>query len=322
MHPYFGQSFFEFWIVLFKRLPLLLNGATPVSDEVQMGVFLLTGIATALIGSLLVYRKMTMLANALSHTVLLGIVVAFLCTVAFSSHAELSLANLNLTTLLIAAFVTALLTNLCTQWLTRSMRLHADASIGLVFNTFFALGVLLVTVWTRNTHLGIEAIMGNADALHVHDLKLMGWVCLITVVSIGLFFKEWQLTTFDAGLAKGLGFRPEWMGYGLMLLTSLTTIGAFRAVGAFLVLGFLIFPTLIARRFCNRFLSLMGMATLTSCLVSLVSIALSRHLLSCYGMPLSTSGITITLLACTYGLSLGIKKPSTESAKGILKELT
>ncbi|MCB1117471.1 MAG: metal ABC transporter permease [Chlamydiia bacterium] len=315
MNPYFGQSFFEFFVTLFKRLPLLLMGAAPASDEVQIGVFMLTGIATALLGTLLVYRKMTMLANALSHTTLFGIVIAFVLSAAFSSHAELTLANLSLGVLLLAALITAILTNLCTHWLTHSMRLHADASIGLVFNAFFALGVILVTTFTRNTHLGIEAIMGNADALHVHDFKLMGSICLITVTAIGLFFKEWQITTFDAGLAHGLGFRPTWMGYGLMVLCALTTIGAFRAVGVFLVLGFLIFPTLIARRFCNRLLPLMGLAVVISCVLSMVAVALSRHMLSVCGMPLSTSGIAIVLLAGTYGFALGIKKPSSQARR-------
>jgi len=251
---------------------------------------------------------MTMLANALSHTILLGIICAFLVVVSFAPVKELSLATLDLKILLIAAFITALLTALCTEWLTKVMRLYSDASIGLVFSVFFALGITLVTLQTRNTHLGIEAIMGNVDGLHLHDLKLIFWICIADIAVIVAFFKVWHLTTFDAGLAKVLGFSPAMMGYMLMVLTSLTAIGAFRAVGAFLVLGLMIFPSLIARLFCQRLKSMILLAATIGAGTSLISVAVSRHCLSVFSLPLSTSGLLTVLLTLFYLGALVLKQ--------------
>ena len=304
IHPYWNVNFFEFFVVLVQRIALFVAGQLPLSalapDEVQIGVLALTSIAAALVGSLLYLRKMIMLANALSHTILLGLVSAFLLCVAFSNRAELTLHDMNIKMLLIGALITALLTAFCTQWLTKVMNLYADASIGLVFTVFFALGVTLVTLLTKNTHLGVEAIMGNVDALHVHDLKLISLICLIDVMAILLFFKEWHLTTFDGGLAKALGFQPTVMGYGLMVLTALTSIGAFRAVGVFLVLGLMIFPPLIARQFTCRLKKLMLLAIGIGFVESVLAVAASRALLSTWDMPISTSGLLITFLGGSY----------------------
>ena len=322
MSPYFGASFFEFFALLFHRLGLLFTAQiAPASDEIQLAVLLLMSVTTALLGALLVLRKMTMLANALSHTILLGIVIAFLLMFAFSGQGELTLASLNINTLLIASFATALLTAFCIQWLSKTTRLFTDASIGLVFNVFFALGVLLITLFTRNTHLGVEAIMGSADALHINDLKLMAMICSVSVAVIILFFKEWHLTTFDAQFSYTLGFSPSVMGYALMVLTAGTSIAAFRIVGVFLVLGLLIFPTLIARLFCKRLKTLMISACAISCSVSLISVAISRHLLSMYSMPLSTAGLLIVCLCVTYCLAIGVKKALRKKGDSKMQEL-
>lgn len=314
IHPYWNVGFFQFFIVLFSRIALFITGKLSLTDlapdEIQIGVLVFTSIAAALIGSLLYLRKMTMLANALSHTILLGLVSAFLLCVAFSSRAELTLHDIDLTMLLLGALITALLTAFCTQWLTKVMHLYADASIGLVFTVFFALGVTLVTLLTKNTHLGIEAIMGNVDALHLHDLKLIGIICLLDILVVLLFFKEWHLTTFDGGLAKALGFHPSAMGYGLMVLTALTAIGAFRAVGVFLVLGLMIFPALIARQFTHQLKKLMWLAVWIGIFGSVFSVAISRTLLSVWDTPVSTAGLLITLLSGSYIIvNMGIKKP-------------
>ena len=306
MNPYWGVGFFQFFAVFFERL---FSGQMTAlaSDEIQMGVLCLTAISASLVGSLLYLRRMTMLANALSHTTLLGIVCAFLLALTFSPIKELTLANLDLKFLLIAALITALLTSFCTEWLVKVMRLYTDASIGLVFSLFFALGITLVTLLTRNVHLGVEAIMGNVDALHLHDLKLIFWITLINAVLFLVFYKEWHLTTFDASFAKVLGFSPGLMSYLLMVLTSLTAIGGFRAVGVFLSLGLMLFPSLIARLFCQRLKTLIPTACLIGCVASILSVALSRTALSLFNLPLSTSGILSVLLSLTYISCIALK---------------
>src|ERR1700722_9961958 len=157
-NPYSDQDFLGFFGVLFSRLLLLIIGKLPfgslVADEIQMIVLSCVAVTGAMVGTFLVLRKMTMLANALSHTILLGIVVAYLLC-----------ESLTIPVLMVAALATGIATTFLTEFLNRVIKLQEDASIGLVFSVLFALGIVLLTLFSRNVHIGTELVMGNVDAL-------------------------------------------------------------------------------------------------------------------------------------------------------------
>ena len=244
VNPYWGKSFLDFFVLFLTRLIRWIRGdllfSDIASDEVQMLVLMLVAISCAMVGSFLVLKRMTMLANSLSHTILLGIVLAYIILFPFSSVASGSEPTLSIEILLLASLITGLMTTLLTQFLTNVMKIQEDASIGLVFTTLFAIGIVLVTIFTRNMHIGTEVIMGNVDALHVHDLKLIWMVTLIDFVVLSMFFKEFKITTFDPSLANSLGISTNIYNYLLMILVAATSIGAFRAVGVLLVLALLV----------------------------------------------------------------------------------
>jgi len=306
-NPYWGADFWDFFAIFFKRLFLMLQGSIAAdqlaSDEIQIFVLSLIGCASALVGSFLVLKKMTMLANSLSHTVLLGIVIAYLILIPFSSGEE-NLHGISMKALLIASLVTAMLTTVLTQGLTQGMKLQEDASIGLVFTTLFALGIVLVTCFTRNTHIGTEAIMGNVDALHLHDMKLALWIAGLDLFLVVLLFKEFKIVTFDSSLASSLGFSAVLFNYLLMVMTAATSIGAFRAVGVLLVLAFLVGPVLTARLYTHRLKRMIALSIIIAVGCSCIAVALSRHLLSTYQAPLSTSGLLVTLIGVVFFISL------------------
>jgi manganese/zinc/iron transport system permease protein len=299
MNPYWGQDAVGFILLFFKRLLSFITGDVPfsalASDEIQVFVLILVSVACALVGSFLVLKKMTMLANSLSHTVLLGIVISYLLVSSWIGGFAITLA-----VLLPAALITGLLTTVLTQFLTQVMKLQEDASIGLVFTTLFALGIVLVTCFTRNTHIGIEAVMGNVDALHFDDLKLIGCVALVNLAVITLLFKEFKITAFDGALASSLGISTTGFNYLLMVLTAATTIGSFRSVGVLLVLAFLVGPVLTARLLTHRLHHLLLIAIGIGALASLLGVALSRHFLSVYHRPLSTAGLTVSTIVLLY----------------------
>lgn len=301
MNPYFDTTFFQFigqfFIRLFQFGTLQLSLTNLASDEIQFIVISTTCISSALVGSFLVLRKMTMLANSLSHTILLGIVLAFIFG---STAAEFQEGHLNLPLLLFAALCTGLVTAFITEFLTRVAKLQEDASTGLVFTTFFALGIILINVLTRNAHIGAEVVMGNVDALHRDDIFLSLIILAINLICIITFFKEWQITTFDPGFAKALNISPAIFNYFLMILVSLTVVGAFRAVGVLMVLTFITAPPLTARLFFHRLSSLLLCASGIGIGASLIGIALSRHLLTVYGLTLTTGGIVVVLLGALY----------------------
>lgn len=308
MNPYWGKDLWEFLILLFTRLFGWISGDLKMgelaSDEIQLIVLMGIAIASSMIGVFLVLKRMTMMANSLSHTILLGIVLAYLFMLKQVGEGHL----IDLKILLLGALLTGVITTLLTQLLTHLMKVQEDASIGLVFSTLFALGVVLVTLFTRNAHIGTEAIMGNVDALHRDDIKLVGMVCLFNLIPLLLFFKEFKLTAFDPAFAKASGFSASLFNYLLMVQVAATAIGAFRAVGVLLFLAFLVGPVITARLLTHHLGKLIFFSALIGICCSLLGVALSRHILSVYQMPLSTAGLVVVLIALFYLCTLFGKK--------------
>ncbi len=303
MSPYWNNDFWQFFATFGRRLFSLFSGSAPVSDEVQLLVLGCIAISCALLGPFLVLKRMTMLANSLSHTILLGIAISFLVSkMLFGSAGSLSLPHL-----LVGAFASALLTALFTGSLTRMFRLQADAAVGLVFTSLFSIGILAVTLFTRDTHLGVEAVMGNADALKIGDLSTAALLASTNIALIALFFWPLQFSTFDRSSASTMGIPCGFFHALLLFLTAASCIGAFRAVGVLLVLSFLVGPYLTARLFTHKLGKLLVLAPAIGCLAVLIGVALARHLLTYYDLALSTGGIISVLLALFYPLARTIR---------------
>jgi len=304
-NPYTGQTFFGFFLVLCQRLWLFLSQqlsfADIASDEIQMLVLIGISASAGLVGSFLVLRKMTMLANSLSHTILIGIVLAYLA--AYHGLLKDSYEHgspLNMQSLLIAAVVMGVLTTFLTEFLTKTGKLQEDASIGIVFTSLFALGVILLTVATRNAHIGTEVVMGNVDALQKNDCKMAWVIFLMNALLFFLFFKEYKITTFDPGLAQAFGISITFFNYLLMVQVSITSVGAFRAVGVLMVLAFITGPVLTARLLTYDLKTLLISSVALGAASSMIGVALARHFLSVYDMALSTGGIVVCTITVIY----------------------
>jgi ABC-type Mn2+/Zn2+ transport systems, permease components len=290
-----GFKFFTFFLVLLRRAFFFFSEGPLASDEIQLAVLSAVALSCGILSPFLVLKRMTMLANSLSHTILLGIALAALGARYFWGGQWF-----DIPTLLIGALVAALLTALCTETLTRWFRLQEDASIGLVFTVLFALGITLVTLYLRDVHLGIEAIMGNVDALQLSDVQLPALFIAINALVVFLFFKQFQLISFDSHLAKSFGLKVGYFRYIFLFLIAATCIGAFRAVGVILVLTFLTGPYLIARLFSCRLERLLIWTPLIGVGASFIGVALSRHLLNVHGWALSTGGLVSTVIGLLY----------------------
>lgn len=300
MNPYSDTSFWEFFGVLGQRLSTLLTGSPLASDELQIAVLSFVAISGALIGPFLILRKMTMLANALSHTILLGIALAFLFSPSADLYAHLPL-------FMVAAILTGLATAFITEFFTSTLRLQADASTGLTFTSLFALGILLVTLLTRNAHIGTEIVMGNVDALQINDMYWAALIAGINAVITFLFFKEFTLTTFDKALAASLGFSPAIFSYLLMTQVSITVVSGFRAVGVLMVLALLTAPALTARLLTHKLKPLIFTSICIGILSAFLGVALSRHILSVYSVALSTAGVTVCVLTALFIITALVK---------------
>ncbi len=307
-NPYRHSDFFSFFAVLIKRFGQLLTGQLPMqdlaSDEIQILVLIGLCFSSAFIGTFLVLKKMTMMANALCHTILLGIVLAFLLLHPFVVSEGLASSFISLKVLLLASFLSGLLTTLFTQLLIHVAKVQEDASIGLVFTFLFAVGVILVTLYTKNMHIGTEAIMGNIDALDVDDLYVVGVVALLNFAVFFLFFKGFTTVTFDPLFASSAGLSTSFFNYFMMVLTAATCIAAFRAVGVLLVLTFFVGPPLMARFFTDQIKMLVFLSFILPSAASIVAVALSRHILFVYHTPVSTAGLVVSVFTLIYVMLL------------------
>lgn len=300
-NPYHNQTFFGFFLQLCIRFLSFIRGDIGlqdlVSDEIQVLVLVGVAASAALTGAFLILRRMTMLANALSHTILMGIALAFFVVGDSEGH-------LPLNAMLVASLGMGIVTAFLTEALTKIGKLQEDASTGLVFTSLFAAGIILVTVLTRDAHIGLEAVMGNVDALHVDDLQFVYLILLGNIFLFTLFFKEFKITTFDPALAKALGFSTLFFNYLLMAQVSATTIGAFRAVGVLMVLAFITGPALTARLLTHHLKYMLLGAVGIGIFVSVVGVALSRHILTTTGVAFSTAGVVVCTIVSTYVFTL------------------
>jgi len=299
-NPYYDSNFLSFLATFFSRFFLMISGQLSLgelaSDEIQIIVLGGVSLSGAIVGSFLVLRKMAMLANSISHAILVGIVIAFMLTRAFMVGGDPHHQFINIQVMLLAALMMGIFTSLMTEFLTKTIGLQEDASMGLVFTSFFAIGIILVTVLTRNAHIGAEVVMGNVDALHVDDCVLVLYIFLLNLALLLLFFKEYQITTFDPSYASALGISSNMFNYLLMVQASLTIVSAFRAVGVLMVLTFFTGPPLAARLITHDLKRMIALAMAIGSLASVCGVAISRHLLSVHGVALSTSGVVVATI--------------------------
>src|SRR5690554_2436086 len=211
--------------------------------EIQI-IASLVAIACAIPGTFLVLRKMAMISDAISHSILPGLVIGFFIT-----------QDLNSPLLILLATLTGVITVILVERIQKTGLVKEDTAIGLVFPALFSIGIILISTNASDIHLDIDAVLlgelafAPFDRFIVMDYDLgpksvwiMGGILLIIVVSLFLFYKELKVTTFDPGLSAVLGISPILIHYGLMSISSITIVGAFDAVGAILVVAFIIVP--------------------------------------------------------------------------------
>jgi manganese/zinc/iron transport system permease protein len=204
----------------------------------------LVSVASVLPGIFLLLRGVSLMTDAISHAILLGIVVMFLLVQRLESPL-----------LIIGAALAGIATVIGTELLIESNRLKKDAAIGLVFPLFFSIGVILISKYARNVHLDTDMILLGEIAfapfnrltlfgvdVGPYAFWLLGGVLGLNVFFIIVLYKELVLSTFDSQLAHLFGFSPTFIYYILMSLTSVTAVSAFDVVGSIVVVALMISP--------------------------------------------------------------------------------
>ncbi|TXK72716.1 metal ABC transporter permease [Mesonia sp. HuA40] len=266
--------------------------------EIQL-IAALAAMACAIPGVFLVLRKMAMISDAISHSILPGLVVGFFIT-----------QDLNSPWLILLAAVTGVLTVVLVEFIQKTRLVKEDTAIGLVFPALFSVGVILIAQNANDVHLDIDAVLlgelafAPFDRLLVGDIDLgpkslwvIGCILFMSLSLLILFFKELKMSTFDKGLATSLGFSPLLIHYGLMSVSSVTIVGAFDAVGAVLVVALIIAPAATAYLLTNSLKKMLILSLLFGVFSALVGYWLAHWLdASIAGSMTSVLGILFLLV--------------------------
>ena len=251
-------------------------------------------VACVIPGVFLILRKVALMSDAISHAILLGIVIAFFIV-----------KNLHSPLLIIGAALSGLLTVALTEILIKSNLIKKDAAIGLIFPVFFSIGVILINIFASNVHLDNDSVLLGEIALAPLDRLVVNgadigpkslWVMipilLLNAVVMGAFYKELKLTSFDSGLAASLGFFPGLVNYILMTCVSITAVGAFDAVGSILVVALMITPPATAFLLSKRVSTMMILSVVFGLVSAVIGYGMAVWLdVSIAGMMATITGV-------------------------------
>lgn len=229
--------------------------------QTALAAAVLVGLGCSLIGVYVVHRRMAFIGDALAHTTLPGVAVAYLSGVSLSIGAT------------VAGVVTAVLIG----WAARRQQLREDTAIGIVFTGMFALGVVILSQ-SKTTRNLTDILLGNVLAVTPGDLKLIGGVTAVVAVVLLLLHKELELTSFDPSHATAVGLNPDRLRLVLLVLLSLTVVTAIQVIGLILTTALLVTPAASASLVTKRLSRTMPVAAGFAVVSALVGLLLSYHL--------------------------------------------
>ena len=298
---------------------------------VLMG-FLVTA-ACGMIGNYLILRRMALVGDAISHSVLPGLAIAFLL-----------MHSLKTVPMFIGALVAGILTTVLIELIHKKSRVKQDSAIGITFSTLFAIGVILISFGqTDAVHLDAECVLygeiafvpldlvqtqlgpgalsvvekipglnsemflnGNLLTIAPPSVIRMAVVTSITLLLILVFYKELLVTSFDSGLSSSLGINSTVVHYTLMGMLSVIIVSAFEAVGAILVIAMLILPGATASLLVHRLPPMFGITVIHAALSAGGGIHLATWLNCSPAGAMVVAGSVLFALAWMFSPSQGL----------------
>jgi ABC-type Mn2+/Zn2+ transport system permease subunit len=255
------------WLIEPFRLPFMQSAALAAA---------LVGVTCAMLGVYVVLRRMAFIGDALSHTVLPGLVVAYL----------------NQWNLFGGAIIASVLTALGIGWLSRRQAIREDTAIGILFTGMFALGILLMST-VRSFRDFSHILFGYILGVTPDQLIVIALIAAVIIVTLLAIHKELELTSFDPIHAEVIGLRIDLLRYVLLVLMALAVVSAVQAVGVVLTSALLVVPAAAASLVTRRLPSMMLLSVVIAIVSSLVGLVIS------YRVDVSSgASIVMACIAC------------------------
>jgi manganese/iron transport system permease protein len=238
-------------------------------------IAILVGIVCAIVGSYLMVQRLALLGDAISHSVLPGLAIAFILG-----------ANI-----FIGAFIAGVLSTVIIAWIKARSTIKEDAAMGIVFSAFFALGITLITIVQKDNKIDLNHFLfGNILGVTAEDAIDTALIVALVLLVVVFFYKELLFYTFDPLGAQATGLPVNLLNFGLMVLIALTIVASLKAVGVVLVLSLLITPASTAYLLVTRLHQVMILGAIIGVISSISGMYLSYF----YNLP---SGPAIVLVA-------------------------
>jgi manganese/iron transport system permease protein len=234
----------------------------------------IVGVTCAALGVYVVLRRMAFIGDALAHTALPGVVVAYL----------------NGWNLFGGAVAAGLLTALGIGWVSRRQAVREDTAIGVLFTGMFALGILLIS-GVRSFRDFSHILFGNILGVTLPDLALLAGIALGILLALAVFHKELELTSFDPMHAEAIGIRADRLRTLLLVLLALAVVSSIQVVGVVLTSALLVTPAAAASLLTKRLPLMIAIAAAVAVGSGVAGIFLSYYLAVASGAAI--------VLACT-----------------------
>ena len=232
----------------------------------------LVGGTCGFLSSFVTLKGWSLMGDALSHAVVPGVAIAYILGLPFA----------------LGAFVAGLLAAGTMAFVKAKSRIREDATIGIVFTAYFALGLLLISLFPARVDLKV-ILLGNILGISDPDIWQVIVISAVTVAVLVVKWKDLMLFCFDPNQARTLGLRVGWLHLTLLSLLAATSVAALQAVGACLVVAMLITPGATAYLLTDRFGKMLWLASAMGVVTSLVGAYVS------YYFDGATGGFIVTL---------------------------
>jgi ABC-type Mn2+/Zn2+ transport system permease subunit len=237
---------------------------------------IMVGIICGAIGCFIILRGMALMGDAISHAVLPGVALSYMLGINF----------------FFGAVFTGVITAVGIGYVSQNSRIKQDVSIGIMFTSSFALGIILITLMKSSTDL-YHILFGNVLVVRTSEMWTTFAVGVVVLSAIYLFYKELLVSSFDPIMSAAYGLPNRWIHYLLMIMLTMVTVASLQTVGIVLVVAMLITPAATAYLLTDR----LWVMIFLSMGIGVVSAIIGLYLSFTYNLA---SGACIVLVATVF----------------------
>jgi manganese/iron transport system permease protein len=254
-----------------------------------IAIGIVVGILCPVVGSYLIVQRMALMGDVIAHCVLPGLSISFFLGL----------------DILIGAFASGILGALLIAWIRSQSRVKVDAAMALTFSSFFALGVILITVLRNKLDLD-NFLFGDILGVTMTDIWRTGIIAAVILLVIKLTYKELLFYTFDRTGAQAMGLPVNAIYLGFMVMITLTIIASMQAVGVILVISLLIGPALTAYLLTRELHQMMLLGAVFGVIASVTGVYLSYYINLPSGPAIVLVSSSLFILALLFSPSQGV----------------